>query len=32
MQRSTLVDGGLLSNFPIDTFDRTDLQRPRWPP
>jgi NTE family protein len=30
-QRSTLVDGGLLSNFPIDTFDRTDLLAPRWP-
>jgi NTE family protein len=28
---STLVDGGLLSNFPIDTFDRTDLEPPRWP-
>jgi NTE family protein len=28
---STLVDGGLLSNFPIDTFDRTDLESPRWP-
>jgi NTE family protein len=21
----------MLSNFPIDTFDRTDDQRPRWP-
>jgi NTE family protein len=29
--RSTLVDGGVLSNFPIDTFDRTDLEPPRWP-
>lgn len=28
---STLVDGGLLSNFPIDSLDRTDGQRPRWP-
>jgi len=28
---STLVDGGLLSNFPIDSFDRTDGQPPRWP-
>jgi NTE family protein len=28
---STLVDGGLLSNYPIDTFDRTDLEPPRWP-
>jgi NTE family protein len=26
-----LVDGGMLSNFPVDTFDRTDGQRPRWP-
>jgi NTE family protein len=29
--RSTLVDGGLLSNFPIDTFDRDDGRPPRWP-
>ena len=28
---STLVDGGLLSNFPIDSFDRRDLKPPRWP-
>lgn len=28
---STLVDGGLLSNFPVAMFDRTDDQRPRWP-
>lgn len=28
---STLVDGGVLSNFPIDVLDRTDSQRPRWP-
>ena len=28
---STLVDGGLLSNFPIDSFDRRDGKRPRWP-
>jgi NTE family protein len=28
---STLVDGGVLSNFPIDVFDRTDLAGPRWP-
>ena len=28
---STLVDGGLLSNFPIDSLDRTDGKRPRWP-
>ena len=25
---STLVDGGVLSNFPIDTFDRTDAAAP----
>ncbi|MFC0447016.1 patatin-like phospholipase family protein [Rhodococcus jostii] len=28
---STLVDGGVLSNFPIDSLDRTDGQLPRWP-
>jgi NTE family protein len=28
---STLVDGGLLSNFPIDSLDRTDGEAPRWP-
>lgn len=28
---SLLVDGGLLSNYPIDTFDRTDGQPARWP-
>ncbi len=28
---STLVDGGVLSNFPIDTFDRFDGKPPRWP-
>ena len=27
----TLVDGGVLSNFPIEIFDRTDDARPRWP-
>jgi NTE family protein len=26
-----VVDGGLLSNFPIDAFDRTDGRAPRWP-
>lgn len=26
-----LVDGGLLSNFPVDTFDRSDGLPPRWP-
>jgi NTE family protein len=29
--KSTLVDGGLLSNFPIDSLDRTDGKPPRWP-
>jgi NTE family protein len=28
---STLVDGGLLSNFPIDSLDRPDGKPPRWP-
>lgn len=28
---STVVDGGVLSNFPIDTFDRADTAPPRWP-
>jgi NTE family protein len=27
----TLVDGGVLSNFPIEVFDRTDGEEPRWP-
>jgi len=27
----TLVDGGLLSNFPIDTFQRSDGRAARWP-
>jgi NTE family protein len=26
-----LVDGGMLSNFPVDVFDRRDGRRPRWP-
>jgi NTE family protein len=26
-----LVDGGMLSNFPIEVFDRDDDRRPRWP-
>jgi len=30
-QSSTLVDGGVLSNYPIDVFDRTDGREPRWP-
>jgi NTE family protein len=28
---SVLVDGGLLSNFPVDAFDRSDGRAPRWP-
>jgi NTE family protein len=28
---STLADGGLVSNFPIDSLDRTDGKKPRWP-
>jgi len=28
---SYLVDGGMLSNFPIEVFDRTDGRTPRWP-
>ena len=28
---STLVDGGVLSNFPIDLLDRRDGKAPRWP-
>src|SRR3954469_24624157 len=28
---STLMDGGLLSNFPIDSLDRHDGKKPRWP-
>lgn len=27
----TLLDGGLLSNYPIDSLDRLDGQPPRWP-
>ncbi|WET78239.1 hypothetical protein P3102_29880 [Amycolatopsis sp. QT-25] len=23
---------GMLSNFPIAVFDRTDTKKPRWPP
>jgi NTE family protein len=30
-RESTLVDGGLLSNYPIDSLDRCDGMRPRWP-
>jgi NTE family protein len=28
---STIVDGGVLSNFAIEIFDRTDGRTPRWP-
>ena len=28
---STLMDGGLLSNYPIDSLDRRDGRTPRWP-
>jgi NTE family protein len=28
---ATWVDGGLLANFPITVFDRTDGKPPRWP-
>lgn len=28
---ATIVDGGVLSNFPIEIFDRTDGREPRWP-
>ena len=30
-ERVTLLDGGLLSNYPITVFDRRDGVRPRWP-
>jgi NTE family protein len=30
-QPITLVDGGVLSNYPIEIYDRTDLRPPRWP-
>ncbi len=28
---ATLVDGGLVSNYPISIFDRLDGETPRWP-
>ena len=28
---ATWVDGGLLSAFPVELFDRTDAATPRWP-
>jgi NTE family protein len=30
-RRSVLVDGGMLSNFPVQIFDRTDGKPARWP-
>jgi NTE family protein len=30
-EESTLVDGGIVSNFPMDSLDRTDGRTPRWP-
>jgi NTE family protein len=30
-EASMLVDGGVLSNFPIEAFDRCDGRAPRWP-
>jgi NTE family protein len=30
-RRSTIVDGSVLSGFPIEAFDRTDDVPPRWP-
>jgi NTE family protein len=30
-EEATIVDGGVLSNFAIEIFDRTDGQRSRWP-
>jgi NTE family protein len=29
--QATWVDGGLLANYPITVFDRTDGKPPRWP-
>ncbi len=31
VERAWLVDGGMLSNFPVDVFDRNDGREPRWP-
>ena len=30
-EATTLVDGGVPSNFPVEIFDRTDGNAPRWP-
>jgi NTE family protein len=29
--KAVMVDGGMLSNFPVQVFDRTDGGTPRWP-
>jgi NTE family protein len=31
LRGSLMIDGGLLSNYPITVFDRTDGRPPRWP-
>jgi NTE family protein len=28
---SKIVDGGVMTNFPVELFDRQDGRRPRWP-
>jgi NTE family protein len=30
-EQATVVDGGVLSNFPVEIFDRTDGRPARWP-
>lgn len=30
-QESLMMDGGLVSGFPVQIFDRTDKRPPRWP-
>jgi NTE family protein len=30
-ETSVVVDGGVLSNFPVEMFDRTDGKKRRWP-
>jgi len=30
-ETSTIVDGGVLTNFPVEIFDRTDPRPRRWP-
>ncbi|HEY3682348.1 MAG TPA: patatin-like phospholipase family protein [Streptosporangiaceae bacterium] len=30
-RKSTIVDGGIFTNYPITIFDRTDGKPPRWP-